>query len=152
MFNDVKDKIVLGRSFNTWKFLSIKHRCWRTSSIFRRRRRLHESFKEIMFLTQQFPSRQMRAFRAVLDLQKDLFLCTTGNPLTSSSNKEMGMTTAAKREESYRKVRQGACCKSPEGSLNLKCALCHSVKFISLWDGCLLVYRHNYCYRGDSLL
>lgn len=52
----------------------------------------------------------MRAFRAMLDLQKDLFLCTTGNPLTSSSNKEMGMTTAAKREESYRKVRQGAHC------------------------------------------
>lgn len=105
----------------------------------------------MLILAQWFPSQQMRAFRAVLDLQNDLFLCTAGNPLTSCSSKGLGMTTAAKREESYRKVRQGAHCNSPEGSLNMKCALCHCVKIISPWDGCLLAYRH-YCYGGDSIL
>lgn len=73
------------------------------------------NFKKTLILALLLPSQQMRAFRAVLDPQDDLFLCTAGNPLTSCTSKGLGMTTAAKREESYRKVRQGAHCNSLKG-------------------------------------
>lgn len=109
------------------------------------------SFKKMLILALLLPSQQMRAFRAVLDPQDDLFLCTAGNPLTSCTSKGLGMTTAAKREESYKKGEAGSTLQQPEGSLSMKCALCHCVKVISPRDGCLLTCRY-YCCGGDSLL